>query len=273
MANQIPNTNLPKLGNPQLGFKSKERDRSTYIIVDEFNSAYYSGLDLSIYFDKYFLDEGVSIQYQVVENVLPFYGYNDYIYNFSARGTRIIQGSFNINFKRSFYLIDILKRIKNSQDSVTNNKQPSNSQKELLTKLNTSTTIEEALSYAYRTKDGTLNAAKLDELSKSYREKFWGRVIENPNAKDVSYIPINKPLYDAGKGGFTIYMKYGDADLDALQTTASDSGGTNVSRGFVGTTEALTGVHITGVGKVVDDSGRVILETYAFQSSDLISLG
>lgn len=69
---------------------------------------YFSGTDAEIYFEEKYIDEVVQIQYQVQQNTMPLFGYNSYVYDQVARGSRIINGSFTINFTKANYLYDVL---------------------------------------------------------------------------------------------------------------------------------------------------------------------
>lgn len=45
---------------------------------------------------------------------MPLFGYNSYIYDEVARGSRLIRGTFNINFISPNYLFDLLNRLDES---------------------------------------------------------------------------------------------------------------------------------------------------------------
>jgi len=75
---------------------------------------YFSGTDAEIYFDEIYIDEVVQIQFQMQQNTLPLFGYNSYVYDQVARGSRIINGSFTINFTKANYLYDVLNTLSNS---------------------------------------------------------------------------------------------------------------------------------------------------------------
>jgi hypothetical protein len=77
---------------------------STTTEYQRFNNDYFSGADVRIYFGDIWIDEITSLQFDLREQVQPIYGYASYTWDKVARGTRIIQGSFSINFRESFYL-------------------------------------------------------------------------------------------------------------------------------------------------------------------------
>lgn len=84
---------------------------------------YYSSLDLELYFSGIYIDEIVHLQYTAAQNVLPLFGFNSYVYDEVALGSRLIQGSFAINFTRPRYLFDIIETIGQSKGFIGNNYQ------------------------------------------------------------------------------------------------------------------------------------------------------
>ena len=86
-------------------------DNFRYANVSKFDSTYYAGINVQVWFDDILYDDVVNLQYQVIEQVMPIFSYARYTYNFAARGSRVIQGSFSINFKRASYLLSLLNNI------------------------------------------------------------------------------------------------------------------------------------------------------------------
>lgn len=70
---------------------------------------YYSSLDADILFGGIFIDEVVNITWQVQQNAMPIFGYNSYTFDDIAVGSRLIQGSFTVNFTEANYLSRVLK--------------------------------------------------------------------------------------------------------------------------------------------------------------------
>jgi hypothetical protein len=244
---------------------SKASDPNFSAIVDEFDSAYWSGIDASIFFNDMFIDDIINIQYQITENVMPIYGYGDYVLRATARGSRIIQGSFSINFKRSFYVLKVLNMLIEEQNvSPAANPQETN---KLSNSLSMPTTPEELLGLARSDIDGGLDLNVLTQIRNRNINKFW-------STQDTSLLPkyrrSNIPLYSSGPDGFTLYIKYGNPPLASNTTTTFGSNGASIPLNSAGTIEALSGVQITGASKAVDDSGRNIIEVYSFLASDLI---
>ena len=74
-----------------------------------YDSDYFSGADVHLYLGDIWVDEITSFQFTIQEQVFPIYGYHSYTVDHYARGKRIIQGQFSINFKSTGYLKEIIK--------------------------------------------------------------------------------------------------------------------------------------------------------------------
>src|SRR6185312_4609161 len=74
-----------------------------------FSADYFSGADVKLYFGDIWVDEVTTITFQLQEEVMPVYGYHSYTFDTVARGKRLIQGSFGINFTSASYLQQILE--------------------------------------------------------------------------------------------------------------------------------------------------------------------
>lgn len=89
---------------------SGERLRHRPHIVNTSNSRgedyvrYYSSLDADIVFGDVFIDEVVSIVWQVQQQAMPIFGYNSYTFDDIAVGSRLISGQFTVNFIEANYL-------------------------------------------------------------------------------------------------------------------------------------------------------------------------
>lgn len=71
---------------------------------------YYSSVDAKIYLDNVELEEIDHIIWTVQEAHMPLYGYNSYVYDEVAVGSRLIQGQFAINYIIPDYLQSILEK-------------------------------------------------------------------------------------------------------------------------------------------------------------------
>lgn len=72
---------------------------------------YFSGVDAEIYFGETYIDEAVNINFSLQQNTMPIFGYNSYVFDTCAQGSRLIQGSFTVNFVRSCYMYDVLNTL------------------------------------------------------------------------------------------------------------------------------------------------------------------
>ena len=60
------------------------------------NVRYFSSIDAEIYFEDLYIDECVQINFAVQQQALPLYGYNSYVYDDIALGSRILISHFEI---------------------------------------------------------------------------------------------------------------------------------------------------------------------------------
>lgn len=78
---------------------------------------YYSTIDAEIYFGNNYVEDVVALDWTVNQNTTPLFGYNSYTYDEVARGARIIEGTFGINFISPNYLFKILEAAQ--EESIT----------------------------------------------------------------------------------------------------------------------------------------------------------
>jgi hypothetical protein len=78
---------------------------------NEGHKRYFSSIDAEVYFGETFIDDINHIQYEVVEKVLPIYGFNSHKFDLLMNGTVIIQGEFTINFTKSGWLLDVISAL------------------------------------------------------------------------------------------------------------------------------------------------------------------
>lgn len=89
---------------------------------------YFSSLDAELYFGgttSVFIDEILEISWSISQTAMPIFGYNSYTFDDLAVGSRIINGSFTINFTKSRYLYDVLKSIDGTNRASFYNNTPS----------------------------------------------------------------------------------------------------------------------------------------------------
>lgn len=84
--------------------------RNAFTVHNKNNRRYYSSIDASIFFNGYEVDEIVQIQWTVDQQTLPLFGYNSYVWDDIARGSRLISGAFAINFTIPDYLEYVMNK-------------------------------------------------------------------------------------------------------------------------------------------------------------------
>lgn len=72
---------------------------------------YFSGTDVDLYFGNFHVGEAAYISYSLSQSTMAIFGYNSYVFDDIAQGSRLIQGKFMINFVKSSYLYDILNTL------------------------------------------------------------------------------------------------------------------------------------------------------------------
>lgn len=70
------------------------------IVSSAFLKRYYSNIDAEIYVNGKWAEDISSIQWDISQQITPLYGYNSYIFDDVAQGSRLINGSFTIAFTR-----------------------------------------------------------------------------------------------------------------------------------------------------------------------------
>ena len=96
---------------------SKHKTKDGYSFDSAFLKRYYSTLDAEVYFGNSFVEDVVDINWSITQSQMPLFGFNSYVYDEVALGSRIIQGQFVINFTSPNYLFKLLEEAKG--DSIT----------------------------------------------------------------------------------------------------------------------------------------------------------
>ena len=97
------------------------REKYTSTISTEFPDIYgsnvrryFSSIDTDVYFGDLLIDEMVAFDFMIEEKKVPIYGYNTFVPKRIIVGQKTIQGSFAINFTRTFNMQYILDNIEES---------------------------------------------------------------------------------------------------------------------------------------------------------------
>lgn len=214
-----------------------------------FNSEYFSGADVRIYFGDSWIDEITNLQFSLQENVAPIYGYCSHTFDKVARGSRMIQGSFNINFKESYYLHYVIERLESKmKDTDGDGRYESNgfSQDEF----KKGVTVEHLL--------GT-NNDYFNKIADQFENSLWGPSgnttidTKREERKNSDFFYRNGPLKDSGFNILIVYGPMNERD----------------GRKYSETVHSLVGVQLTGVSQIVGLDGRPIEEQYTFIAKDL----
>ncbi len=121
--------------------------------------SYYTGADAGILIGSLWVDDLVSIQFNLTNNKSPLYGYMSEEYDAVSRGTIIVQGQFGIAFKERGYLYKILEKYRR------------------LSSLKEFKTIDELIDYndiAYENVSGKHRPDRWGYIDRQYENKIAG---------------------------------------------------------------------------------------------------
>lgn len=221
---------------------------------------YFSGSNVKVFFNDTWIPEIVGISYQLQESLQPIYGFNSYTFDRMARGSRIVQGQFSINFVGKGYLQNILKDLSSSQTTGIQAIKP---------KIAGLAPEVKNLDLVTSTQDSKAKANLFDTLRLSY----WGQETQDlPGITSEEYRFLDTHFYGGTsdslkKTGFTIIIDYSpDVDGVDFQNCLKGTGsGSSVYR----TKRILNQVHIQSLSQTIGNDGQVIQEHYAFLAKDV----
>lgn len=72
---------------------------------------YFSSTDVDLYFGNFYIGEATSILYGVSQSTMAIFGYNSYVFDDVARGSRLVEGKFEINYVKPSYLFDVMNTL------------------------------------------------------------------------------------------------------------------------------------------------------------------
>lgn len=241
----------------------------SYTDVTGFSKEYFSGARVQIYFGDTFIEEITSLEYTLTENIAPIYGFASHTFDKMARGTRLVQGSFTINFTETGYLQTILDRLSNKMTEVTGTEngifQPVVAQ---YTDGMRGATIEELM---------TLEGTSFDDAMQAYEDAMWNigdKAKDLKGKKNTTYFyPQNAnnivtPYYSEMRdNGFNIFIDFGK-NIDLGRITCLNEGqyaGTN----DIKTSQTILNVQLTSVGKRMGADNQQVQEMYTFLAKDI----
>lgn len=219
-----------------------------------FPSQYFAGSDVYLILNNEFADEIVEIQFAMTEQVAPIYGYASYVYDEVARGSRLVNGSFRINFRENRYLYNLM------QVGAQTHYNERSARK----------IIEEGQQKEFTHMDadmvsGLLATHQVDKLSdfiNQNKSTLWGDASEAVGQSTFSYQPYftNRMANEEMKReGFDIIISYGDRAFHPDE----------IASYLPGTVKVINGVQLTGVSQVIAPTGETVMEEYTFLAKDL----
>ena len=231
---------------------------------------YFSGSQVFIYIGDIWVDEVTSLQYERRQNKVPLYGYASQLFDATATGQVIVQGSFTINFKEQGYMWAVLRRYGELLRSTSNpsDRQPitaSNKTKNTdgttghsVSKLTIDDLTREQILQGKATTDTKYNYflnlagnttfdtnTSTDKEFENVMETFENAVWGSSQATYASEAgnPDNQLYND-----FDMYVVFGNYQNDMANHTV----------------QKIVGVRLLSQGKVIQIDGRPVQEQYDF---------
>lgn len=265
-------------------------------LVDSFDSSYWSGKDVQVFADDVIIDDAFQVTFQVMEQVRAYYHYSHYESTRMHHGTRVITGELSVNFKRSGYLYSLLSYLRQN-DAQTQasryfpepQKEPSGYSPEFRKRLSgyfpkfqqerpTVPFVEEAWGPPDLSRLRDVNATELrrilDEKDKLTAENTRWVEQGELSKRYAPTVQTSSGVFETRFGGFDLNIIYG-ASVDGGQAlryyddddyTLGHSAAAIAYQSQVGTGVKIIGVELMGSSTMIDESGRPLTETYAFQA-------
>ena len=78
--------------------------------VQHFPAEYFSGADVTIYLGDTYIEHVTSIEFSLIEQARPIFGYQSYVADAIVHGNRTVIGSFRIPFVKPRYLLSLVEQ-------------------------------------------------------------------------------------------------------------------------------------------------------------------
>lgn len=252
------NTGYFGKGTKPMGALSPQRDMyarpDSRVEYQLFSSEYFSNADVKLYFGDIWVDEVVSIGFQLQEDVLPIYGYNSYTFDAVARGKRIIQGSFGINFTTVGYLHQIVANANAIFYALEQGEQKGIIKPEYYQNMKLADILSK------------LGKESFEQIADEFEQAIWGSAEDT--AEYLNY--ADKPYFRQDDLGFDIRIQYGA--VSESNGYVQDKFYQKEKKGKPNTTvDVINGVQLSGMVKNIStaDQGAPIQEMYSFMARDL----
>lgn len=223
-----------------------------------FSEDYFSASDVHLFFGNIWVDEVVSLSFELQEQVMPIYGYHSYTFDHLLRGKRMVSGYFRINYKTNGYLKTILKYA----DKIEQMFQEKNYGKTYSPSQMQKTKLDDLLK--------TEGYGSFNELAKEFEDALWGTQMNRSNYLSDG----SRPFFNQSNRGFDIRIQYGaKTEYEQSIRNRVDNYDKRIIENPPRTTvEVINGVQLTGYVKEnieTNRDGMVITERYHFIARDI----
>jgi len=219
----------------------------------QYTDMYFSGAQTKVFFGNVWVDEVVTISWDLVEQKAPLYGYASDKYDAIARGTQIVQGVFTVAFKDRDYIntiLDYLNTRGESGESILKRVKQNKARKAYEQRAQSSTQFGPALP-KFTNYDRILDEALKQDSGadfhgmKTYLEdRIWGQVAQG----------LREQALDKDKSLQTIVSGF---DIEVIYGNIS-----NASNEW--TVKSIGDCHITGIRQLLTPNGEPLFEAYTF---------
>jgi hypothetical protein len=227
-----------------------------------FPEEYFSGSDVSIYFGDEWVSEVAAINFTLVQQMQPIYGYNSYTFDEMAKGSRIVQGTLRINFIEANYLKKIYS---NQQGKRSEMKRYMTHPAYRVDDINVELAINENNDIGKVYENFTkMTVAQKKKYEDSLNKSPWGRGFQSYIGTEA--YNLNDLAFNNGQDGFQIVIVYG---IPGVENEASSPSKVPSLQDIPDAYHKLVGVHIRGMGQTISSEGEPIFEDYQFIAKDL----
>lgn len=253
---------------------TQNKTETSYQEVKGFSKEYFSGAQVQIYFGDTFIEEAVALEYSLVENVAPIYGFASHTFDKVARGTRMVQGSFTINFTEAGYLQTVLDRLSNKMNTAAGRASGVTKEEVVKTRWDNGSIVGMSIDQLM-----ALEGTDFEAVANLYENAIWG---DETNEKsedfryrkdDTYFYPQNPDMANTSyyqemrDSGFNILVDFGK-NIDLARVKCMDAlGGPDKNK--VRTKQTIMNVQLTAVSKQMGVDNRPVTETYGFIAKDI----
>jgi len=270
-----------------------------YKLVDAFDTTYWSGLDMKLYVGRdrpILIDEMIQFNYQILEQVIPYYGYHSGVAQRLHHGNRIVQGELTINYKRDSYPFALLEYIRGHGppeilgDLDKDVNEPANFEGAVVDAVPTGADLDDTSRLINQDPaSGTVSLETLTDqeilaTAFAHFEVYKNTQAAEDERPDQVYNTVrgvvrnDVGMFQTSARGFEMSILVG-TEVRASQTLRynfdssylpDDSPPTGPIGILPGTGMRFIGTSIMGISRTMDDSGRNFVETLTFMARTVI---